>query len=847
MAATITLKNEKMKNVKKQLEYLKDRNRWPKETVTPVSVPKVQVSSEEWNKALAVMEGHEERLDNLNVLLLSDALIDGDAEMADSANGCIKALYFSTRPAAGHRYALTYLYHWGEGADFAISVVDVNESTESTTSVLSNFHFDGDKLAELTDGNGHVIGQIYASVSGYDDAIAQADMNILRMPYCGEACFRYNQDKIIDTRMTELSGQAEDAADAVEALEAVISPTLLGTAGTEASDVAKCAAANAEVKALYLSAKPSNGHRYVLNYLYLQSSDNSWFFSITDLNVGSGTELAVVSNHRADDKTVTPIVKNGATIGQILLDSDNYTVIANQGEGLARMPYLLAPCFDRMKQTALKDATLVEASTVASAAAAKASELEESLFPTLLGTGGAYDSDIAKCAAANEDLKALFLNVQPASGHRFVVTQLYLQSSDNTWYYTIQDLNVSAGTSTVLVNALMATDKTASVVKDTDGNEIGFIILDSSNYTVIADQGEGVARMPYLLDSCFDATVQTSIYRALTDSRIAELERKTSVKRISVWGDSITWGSAATRNAECYCARLQTFVENAGYGHKVVNCGVGGDNMPTILGRMGATMLYLDTDVTIPASASSHVVVDTVENYVQVGRHLKAACATSEQIQLMMQGDLGRSHIDDPEKDGLHTVNPMLINGVECVWTWEPVAEGRVDEGEYWLSVKETQSAPITAHAGTPLYPHGAKLVGDVAVFAMGTNGGFSNATDYVAMIERAVDALGTGKYIVCSPYGGTALSQQGIDGLVALESALMSRFGARFFNWRKYLVEEGLTVEGLTPTSNDTAAIAQGLVPPSLLADEVHPNSHGHDAIARRLFQMMEGLGYFE
>ena len=835
-----------MANVKSLLAYLKGQARWPKSNYREVEVPTMEQSAEEWMKMVQAIEGHETRMDNLNVIFACDEIEEGDDLVAASANACIKGLYFKNKPSNGHRYVLTYLYHW-DTAKFKVSIVDLNESLGSTTTILDQYEFEGGTLSDLKDGNGNVIGKIYADVSGYTNVIAIADKAAARMPYCNEVCWRYNQDMVISERMKEVEQDAASTKDAVDAIGEVVSPTLLGSAGTEPSDVVKCAAANAEVKALFLSTRPSSGHRYVLNYLYLQTSDNMWFFTITDLNVSAGTSTAVVTNHRAADKTVTTIVANGVEIGQALFDSTNYTLIGDQGEGLARLPYLLSPCFDKMSQQALKDAELASTTTVAKNAAARVDVLEEELFPTMLGTDGEEASDVVKCAAANEELKALYLSVKPQTGHRFVVTQLYLQSSDNSWYYTIQDLNISAGTSTILVNALYAQDKTASVVKDTNGNDIGFIILDSTNYTLIADQGEGARRLPYLLDACYDATVQTNIYRALTDSRLAVLEKKANVKRISVWGDSITWGSAASANSECYCGRLQTLLSNAGYGHKVVNCGVGGDNMPTILGRMGATMLYLTRDLTIPKNASSHVVVDTVENYVQVGRYLKAACAPNEQIQLMMQGDLGRSHIDDPERDSCHTVNPVLVNGVECEWTWEPVAEGRVDEGEYWLKVKTTQTNAVVLKAGSPIYPHGAKLMGDVSVFAMGTNGGFSNASEYVAMVEKAVDALGTGKYIVCSPYGGTALSQQGVEGLQTLEAALTERFGARFFNWRKYLVEEGLTVEGLTATSADTTAIAQGKCPPSLLADEVHPNSYGHDAIAQRLYQMMEGLGYFQ
>ena len=518
---------------------------------------------------------------------------------------------------------------------------------------------------------------------------------------------------------------------------------------------------------------------------------------------------------------MTPILNSGGTeIGLIYLDSDDYTLISDQGEGASRLPYLNPAAFDRAGQQVLLDAEVGETSALAERTSTRVNTIEAELFPTLLGTAGTEASDVAKCAAANAEVKALYLSVKPATGHRFVLSALYLQSSDLSWYFTITDVN---------------------------GNSIGWILLDSDHYTLISDQGEGLARLPYLLGPAFDIATQTRLFRQTVSEQIAAIEKRMTKKQILCWGDSITWGAAASANSKCYTARLQTMLTEAGYIHKVVNCGVGGDNMPTILSRMGASMLYLSKDLTIPKNKTSHVVVDTVSNYVQVGRYLKSSIAPSEQIQLMMQGDLGRPFIDDPERDLFHTVNPVIVNGVECVWSWVPEQEGQTDEGEFRLSVKETQSAAVVLKAGSPIFTHGAKIKTDAAVFAMGTNAGWSTPEEYIRMIDAAIDACGTKKYIVCSPYGGTALNQQGVSGLQDLESALTAAYGSKFFNWRKFLVEDALALEGVTPTSGDTTAIAQGKCPPSLLADEVHPNDYGHDAIARRLYQMMQSLGYFD
>lgn len=793
------------------------------------------------------------RIDSLDakitpVLLGSDNTEATDTAKCEAANDEVVALYLDREPESGHRFVLTYLYLQTLDYTWRVSIADYDISEETSTMLVNSCVVADGEVGELTDTDGNVVGLAKFDSNNYT-LIANEGEGFSRMPYLLTPCFsKAAQQSLISSTVEAAEQDASDALTRVEALEGDFFPVLLGSDNTAESDTAKCAAANAEVKALHISSTVEENHRLVLSYLYFQTSDSTWYFDITDLNASAGTSTTLVNHGTATDKEVCAVTDtNGNTIGSIFLDSDNYTYIQNAGEGLARMPYLLAPCFDELSQIKLLSSLVGTTSQTATRNAARVAALEGEFFPTLFGSAGSEASDLQKCEYLNAEVKALYLNVQPAEGHRFVFSYLYLQTSDYSWYFNIVDLNVSAGTITAIATNCRADDGVLSDVTDTDGNVIGSILLDRTDYHLIADQGEGYARLPYLLDPCYEYTTQSRLNTSITSERLTSLETKVSKKQITLWGDSITWGSASSANSLCYAARLQTLLGNAGYPHDVINCGVGGDNMPTILGRMGATALYITRDLTIPASAAQSVVVDTVTNYVQVGRYLKASCKTGEQIQLMMQGDLGRSHIDDEEKEWKHTVNPVLVNGVECVWSWNAEVEGNTDEGEYTLAVKETQSSAMTLKAGTPIYPHGARLKSDVAVFAMGTNTGFDDADDYIRMIDLAIEAVNTKHFIVCSPYGGTALSTFGVSGLETLEAALLARYGAKFFNWRKYLVEEGLSVEGLTATATDTSAIAAGEVPPQLLSDVVHPNDYGHDAIARRLYQMMLALGYFD
>lgn len=75
-----------MSNVGSNLGYLKDSERFPKETVTPVTVPTVQVSAEEWNKAVRVMQQVENNENMCDEMLKSfNSEILGELPLIDVA------------------------------------------------------------------------------------------------------------------------------------------------------------------------------------------------------------------------------------------------------------------------------------------------------------------------------------------------------------------------------------------------------------------------------------------------------------------------------------------------------------------------------------------------------------------------------------------------------------------------------------------------------------------------------------------------------------------------------------------------------------------------------------------
>lgn len=73
-----------------------------------------------------------------------------------------------------------------------------------------------------------------------------------------------------------------------------------------------------------------------------------------------------------------------------------------------------------------------------------------------------------------------------------------------------------------------------------------------------------------------------------------------------------------------------------------------------------------------------------------------------------------------------------------------------------------------------------------------------------------------------------------GYDNIMTINAAIAELAGADYFDDRAALIEHGLDIAGITPTSGDLDAIAADQIPPSLMLDGLHLNEAGRLALAR-------------
>jgi len=120
--------------------------------------------------------------------------------------------------------------------------------------------------------------------------------------------------------------------------------------------------------------------------------------------------------------------------------------------------------------------------------------------------------------------------------------------------------------------------------------------------------------------------------------------------------------------------------------------------------------------------------------------------------------------------------------------------------------------------------------------------GGEANVVDHVvAGTQRLVDYLTVdlkqvllvGTITRTSETSGTA----GYNTVTAINAALATKFGPRFTDVRRYLIDRAIYDQGITPTTADLAAIAADTLPPSIMADDTHYNQATAALLASKVF----------
>lgn len=287
---------------------------------------------------------------------------------------------------------------------------------------------------------------------------------------------------------------------------------------------------------------------------------------------------------------------------------------------------------------------------------------------------------------------------------------------------------------------------------------------------------------------------------------------------VNCWGDSLTRGVGV---GDSYSKAFPYVLYGLLDGREVINCGVGGENTINIASRQGG-LPNIVKPFTIPSNASK----------VEV----KLTNIYGGSTGILLQGG---SALDPTTGQYVMTaqINPCSINGVEGTLTYE--------NGKYYFSRSENGESVIVSRP-TPLITYAMKSMRDnINIIWIGTNGGFTTSAELIECIEAMIDYMSpiNKKYIVI---GVHHLVSTVTETFEMIEKNMAMHFGRRYINQRKYVVEYGLSDAGITPTVEDTTAISQGKIPPSLLYDNVHYNDKGYNIIANLVAERGKELAYW-
>lgn len=268
------------------------------------------------------------------------------------------------------------------------------------------------------------------------------------------------------------------------------------------------------------------------------------------------------------------------------------------------------------------------------------------------------------------------------------------------------------------------------------------------------------------------------------------------------WGDSLTAGAGGGDTSyPKVCAEI--------LGLNRINAGVGGETANTIAARQGGN------NIIIPAGAvnGTYALNDLTDLF---GSH----------VNPLRQGN------------GAGSGNKIIVNGYKCNLAIAQSSSTSTD-ATYTISGYNGPSLTVPTVARFA----GSDFKGKVVVIFVGQNGatfpGLSGVDARIAIIDSMIKQIGHDRYVILGLTSGTSSSRDAED------DQMLAHYGNKFFPTRKLLVDYGLTINGLTATSQDETDIAVGTVPTSLRSDGVHMNAYGYTAIGKMLADKIRSLGY--
>ncbi len=140
----------------------------------------------------------------------------------------------------------------------------------------------------------------------------------------------------------------------------------------------------------------------------------------------------------------------------------------------------------------------------------------------------------------------------------------------------------------------------------------------------------------------------------------------------------------------------------------------------------------------------------------------------------------------------------------------------------------------------------------DQPIIILAGRNDIGQGSDNAVAVQRVLDGYQqmiqyntSGKHLVLSNTTTTNETATGMSRISSINSALSSTYGSNYLDVNGWLINNGLQALGITPTTEDSANIAAGKLPPSLMIDTIHWSTPTAGLVAQLIKERITALGW--